>query len=85
MKITFCIKWSTIFSDSNYVPLISISDLKAAILENNTDIKDQKIFKLKQYLDNAVEEGEWDVDDIFKDHDFTDDTTFECVVYYLAG
>lgn len=72
-------------SDSNYIPLINISDLKEAISENNTEIRDEKFFKLKQYLDGIVEEGRWDIDDVFKDYDFTDNATFYCVVYYLAG
>lgn len=44
-------------SDSNYIPLINISDLKEALSENSTEIRDEKIFKLKQYLDGIVEEG----------------------------
>jgi hypothetical protein len=72
-------------SDSNYILLINISDLKEAISENNTEIRDEKIFKLKQYLDGIVKEGRWDIDDVFKDYDFTDNATFDCVVYYLAG
>jgi len=32
-----------------------------------------------------VEEGRWELDDIFKDSDISKADTFDCVVYYLAG
>lgn len=48
-------------------------------------VRENKIFKLKTYIDDIVEEGRWDMDDVFKDTDFNDDGTFNCVVYYLAG
>lgn len=73
-------------SDKDYAPVITISDLKNAMNENDESyVRENKIFKLKTYIDDIVEEGRWDMDDIFKDTDFNDDGTFNCVVYYLAG
>lgn len=53
--------------------------------ENTSEVRDTKLFKLKQNLDNILVEGCWDVDDVFIDEDLTDSATFQCVVYYLAG
>lgn len=76
----------TISSDKDYAPVITISDLKNAMNENDeSNVRENKIFKLKTYIDDIVEEGRWDMDDVFKDNDFNDDGTFNCVVYYLAG
>lgn len=49
--------------------------------ENSTQISDAKILTLRHHIDQVIEEGRWDVDDIFKNNDFTDVETFECVVY----
>lgn len=69
----------------DYVPCINIADLKKAITENSLEVRDEKLTKLRNSIDNIVEEGCWDIDDVFRDEDFTDNTTFQCVVYYLAG
>lgn len=47
--------------------------------------ENKKILNLKTHIDKIVEEGKWDMEDIFEDSDFRDDSTFNCVVYYLAG
>lgn len=74
------------YLDNDYTPLITISDLKNAINENNESfIREKKILKLKKHIDDIVEEEKWDMDDIFRDSNFKDDATFNCVVYYLAG
>lgn len=73
------------FLESDYVPHISIADLKEAMAENNFEVRNEKLSKLRQHLDSVVEEGCWDIDDVFRDEDFTDNATFQCVVYYLAG
>ena len=62
-----------------------IADLKEAITENSLEDRDEKLTKLRNNIDNIVEEGCWDIDDVFRDEDFTDNTTFQCVIYYLAG
>jgi len=62
-----------------------MSDLKDAMAENTIEIREKKISKLKTYLDTIVEDGRWDIDDIFQKHNFDDNATFECVVYYLSG
>ena len=73
-------------SDTDYTPLITIQDLKNAINENDESfVREKKIQNLKNHIDEIIEEGKWDMDDVFADTDFKDDRTFNCVVYYLAG
>lgn len=57
-----------------------MSDLKDAMAENKTEIREKKISKLKSYLDGIIKDGRWDIDDIFQEHNFEDNATFECVV-----
>lgn len=59
--------------------------MKDAIKENSTDIRDAKLSKLRQHLDEIIKEGRWDADEVFRNNDFSDNETFQCVVYYLAG
>lgn len=70
--------------DTDYAPLITISDLKSSVNENKAD-RGEKILKLKNHIDEIIVEGRWDMDDVFKDRDMSDNATFECVVYYLSG
>jgi len=51
-------------------------------------VTEKKIEKLKNQIDIIVEDGQWELDDIFEDHDYyqtPQSTVFECVVYFLAG
>jgi len=74
------------YLDTDYAPVITISDLKNAMKENSQlSIRKEKILKLRHHIDEIVEEGRWDMDDVFKNNDFSDNATFDCVVYYLAG
>ncbi|XP_060845624.1 uncharacterized protein LOC132925230 [Rhopalosiphum padi] len=72
--------------DTDYAPVITISDLKNSMKENSQlSIRKEKILKLRNHIDEILEEGRWDMDDVFKNNDFSDNVTFDCVVYYLAG
>lgn len=49
--------------------------------------RENEIEKLKSKIDQIVNDGTWDFDDIFQDHNYCqtqDSTVFECVVYFLA-
>lgn len=73
-------------SDTDYIPVITVQDLKNSIKENDESfVPEKKILNLKNHIDAIIEEGKWDMDDVFRDTDFKDDRTFDCVVYYLAG
>lgn len=61
-----------------------ITDLKEAAIKNPSQ-RVEKISQLKSQIDFIVEEGRWDLDDIFEDSDISKADTFDCVVYYLAG
>jgi len=57
--------------------------LRTSINENKPKTE-KKILKLKIHFDEIVEEGRWwDMDNVFKDHDISDNTTFESVVYLV--
>lgn len=47
----------------------------------------EKVKNLEKKIDDIVEEGYWTLDDIFKEHSYSnlDSTVFECIVYFLAG
>lgn len=63
-----------------------MSDLNNTISKSDQFlIKKNKILNLKKYIDDIFEEGKWDLDVIFKYSDFKEDTTFNCIIYYLAG
>lgn len=51
----------------------------------NSPERVKKIDNLKRKIDNILEDGQYDYDDIFLDHDYADSTSFVCIVYYLAG
>ncbi|XP_060845707.1 LOW QUALITY PROTEIN: uncharacterized protein LOC132925316 [Rhopalosiphum padi] len=66
--------------------VIDASSITLTELNNDESYaREEKIEKLKNYIDKVVEEGKWDMDDVFRETNFNDDTTFNCVVYYLAG
>lgn len=68
------------------VPLISLADLKS-IIQSQTTERENKINKLKQYIDDIIKEDCWSCDDVFLEHSYSnlDSTVFECIVYFLAG
>lgn len=81
-------KYNILFYLEN-IPIINIADLKEIINEqNNTLERTEKIKKLKSKMDNIVEEGIWDFDDTFQEHNYCnvpESTVFECIVYFLTG
>jgi len=68
------------------IPVISVGDLKELINDpENISQRTVKINKLRQKLDTIIEDGCWDLDDILLEHNYSDSTVFDCVVYFLAG
>lgn len=63
--------------------MLEICDFKDLI--SNKSLRDEKIQNLKNKLDILIEDGNWDCEDIFIEHDYSKSTVFECVVYYLGG
>ncbi|XP_050064406.1 uncharacterized protein LOC126553303 [Aphis gossypii] len=70
------------------IPVITITDLKT-ILNDKNDVNERevKINNLKQKIDYIVEEGQWNFEDVFSEHNYSDvsSTAFECAVYFMAG
>lgn len=68
------------------VPIITIAEIKEIVNENNNcSMRINKIEKLKEKLTKISDEGCWDADEIFLEHNYSDATVFDCIVYYLAG
>ncbi|KAF0705158.1 THAP-type domain-containing protein, partial [Aphis craccivora] len=66
--------------DTDYTPLITIQDLKNSINENDESfVREKKILILKSHIDEIIKERKWDMDDVFRDTDFEDDRTFNCI------
>lgn len=55
--------------------------------QNESSERLTKINKLKEKMDSIVEQGHWDFDDIFKDHNYasSNSTIFDCIIYFLSG
>ncbi|KAF0701702.1 Uncharacterized protein FWK35_00037271, partial [Aphis craccivora] len=68
------------------ISVITLSDLKEIVKDpDNLLERIKKINVLKEKIDKILEDGHYDCDDIFLVHDYADSTSFECIVYYLAG
>ncbi|XP_022160541.1 uncharacterized protein LOC111026719 [Myzus persicae] len=70
------------------IPVITINDIRQIInQENKSSIRQEKVLKLKNKIDTIIEEGVWDFDDIFQEHNYfnRNSTVFDCVVYFLSG
>lgn len=67
------------------IPVITLSDLKEIVKDPDNLPERIKKIKLKEKIDKILEDGHYDCDDIFLDHDYADSTSFECIIYYLAG
>lgn len=64
-------------------PVISIADIKDIIKEQTLCRRENKINNLKSKIDQIVDDGTWDFDNIFQDHNYCqtqDSTVFKCVV-----
>ncbi|XP_050431053.1 uncharacterized protein LOC126839689 [Adelges cooleyi] len=69
-----------IFEDNT--PIITLEDLRdVKNLNDSSSVRSEKIEK----LNNISEKGCWDVDEIFIEHNYSDSSVFDCIVYYLAG
>lgn len=83
MMILNCI---TLLIFAENIPVITLSDLKEIVKDPaNSPDRVKKIEILKKKIDNILEDGHYDCDDIFLDHDYAESTSFDCIVYYLAG
>lgn len=63
-----------------------MTDIKSIINDpENLSERVTKVNKLKNKIDKIIQDDCWDLDDILLEHNYTDSTVFECVVYFLAG
>lgn len=63
-----------------------MQDLKDIISDpENISQRKLKVEELKKKIDVIIEDGCWDLDNVFLDHDYADAIVFDCVVYFLAG
>jgi len=50
----------------------------------NSSDRINKIEKLKEKINYIVDKGCWDADYVFTEHNYSNSTVFDCIVYYLA-
>jgi len=63
-----------------------MTDIKSIINDpENLSERVTKVNILKNKIDKIIQDDCWDLDDILLEHNYTDSTVFECVVYFLAG
>jgi len=63
-----------------------MTDIKSIINDpENLSERVTKVNILKNKIDKIIQDECWDLDDILLEHNYTDSTVFECVVYFLAG
>ena len=63
-----------------------MTDIKSIINDpENLSERVTKVNMLKNKIDKTIQDDCWDLDDILLEHNYTDSTVFECVVYFLAG
>lgn len=72
------------------IPSISISDFKDITNDHlNSSIREIKILKLKTEIDNIIETGSNELEDILApqiiDSSAIEPINFDCTVYYLSG
>lgn len=67
-----------------HAPKITISELKE-IFQSNESIRDIKLKDIRSKIDEIVEEGHWEADDIFIDHPYNDSSALNCIIYYASG
>ncbi|KAF0747308.1 Uncharacterized protein FWK35_00028091, partial [Aphis craccivora] len=65
------------------IPVITINDLREIVKETaNSTTRINKVEKLKEKINNIVDEGCWDIDDIFLEHNYTD-YSFDCILNFI--
>lgn len=64
-------------------PKISLNDIKE-VFNANESLRFKKLQNLTSRLDEIVNTGMWEADDIF-DHDYCKSSVKECITYYICG
>lgn len=68
----------------NEAPKISLTELKE-IFHSTSTIRQQKLLSLKSKVDMLIDEGTWEADEIFEDHNYNEASALNCIIYYATG
>ena len=63
-------------------PKMSLSELKD-IFNCESTVRQQKINILKSKVDLLVDEGSWEADEVFEDHNYNEASVLNCIIYYI--
>jgi len=81
------IYWNNIFNLEDQ-QVITISDFKEIVKDPlNSPIRENKINTLKNKINNIIEEGNFELEDIILPEEISSShsSVFDCTVYFLAG
>ncbi|KAL4092139.1 hypothetical protein QTP88_026695 [Uroleucon formosanum] len=65
-------------------PKISLSELKD-IFNCESIVRQQKIIILNSKVDLLVDEGSWEADEVFQNHNYNEASVLNCIIYYTTG
>lgn len=68
-----------------HAPKISVSEIKDIFQGDEENVRTNKLNDLQSKIDMLVEDGQWEADDIFEDHNYNSTTAIDCIVYYACG
>jgi hypothetical protein len=63
---------------------IALSELKE-IFHSESTIRQQKLSNLKLKVDLLIDEGSWEADEIFENHNYNEASVLNCIIYYATG
>lgn len=72
-------------TEQEQTSLITVNDLKLIWKEDDEPTRKYYINKLKTKLDGLIIREDWDIDNVFSEHDYCGSEVIECVVYYVTG
>jgi len=65
-------------------PKIGLSELKE-IFHCESTPRQEKIKSLKSKVDMLIDQGSWEADEIFADHNYNNSSVLSCIIYYTTG
>jgi len=83
----FWLYWNNILNLEDQ-QVITISDFKEIVKDPlNSSIRENKINTLKNRINNIIEEGNFELEDIISPEEIgsSHSSVFDCTVYFLAG
>jgi len=60
-----------------------LSELKE-IFHCESTVRQQQLNVLKSKVDLLVDEGSWEADEVFEDHNYNEVSVLNCIIYYTT-